>query len=72
MHSHYDRVKMAKVTEVDKFEEQMPNLANSSSCIEISNYISRQSTQRGEAMFGDEGLAIADANNKSMGDVLAG
>ena len=50
----------------------MPNLANSSSCIEISNYISRQSTQRGEAMFGDDGLAVADANNKSMGDVLAG
>ena len=30
--------------QADKIEETIPNLHNSSSCIEISNYISRQSS----------------------------
>ena len=53
----------------EKFQEHVPNLANSSDCIEISNYISRQSTQREPLIFQDDENVI-DANNKSMGEVV--
>ena len=58
---------MTKMQNVEQFEEPMANLHNSSDCIEISNYISRQSTQRGDLIFHDDGPGGMDSNHKSTG-----
>ena len=42
--SHYDQ--MTKMRSVQKLDDPLPHLANSSGMIELSNYISRQSSQR--------------------------
>lgn len=63
--SHYNQ--MTKMQNVERFEEPMiPNLANSSDCIEISNYISRQSTQR-DPIYHEEGLNLDSTNKKNQG-----